>query len=214
MATAAQARCVVSASRLSVLLTTEGTYPFSSGGVSTWCDILCRALGDIEFVLFAVTGNPEVELKYDLPDNISDTTDYTGATQVQGGTFILPPTLGTDAVTVSSGATLIAGITRPGNDDGPTVDGPITIRTGATLIADEFSRGDIGRNDAITLWEKSACIPSPRDTRASGHWTENTKSEPPSGAAAVIFLPTSPRNAGSAAVRPTTMATYCLPSTM
>ncbi len=55
--------------RLSVLLCTEGTYPYVGGGVSTWCDILCRQMPQIDFTLFAVTGNPEVELKYDLPPN-------------------------------------------------------------------------------------------------------------------------------------------------
>ena len=55
-----------------VLFCTEGTYPYVGGGVSTWCDILCRALDDVEFVLFAVTGNPEVELKYALPPNVTD----------------------------------------------------------------------------------------------------------------------------------------------
>ncbi len=55
--------------RTSVLLCTEGTYPYVGGGVSTWCDILCRQMPETEFILFAVTGNPEVELKYDLPPN-------------------------------------------------------------------------------------------------------------------------------------------------
>ena len=52
-----------------ILFCTEGTYPFVGGGVSTWCDILCRELSDLEFVIFAVTGNAEVQLKYDLPPN-------------------------------------------------------------------------------------------------------------------------------------------------
>ncbi len=56
-------------SQTSVLLCTEGTYPYVGGGVSTWCDILCRQMPGVDFTLFAVTGNPEVELKYDLPPN-------------------------------------------------------------------------------------------------------------------------------------------------
>ncbi|MBA2560860.1 MAG: GT4 family glycosyltransferase PelF [Propionibacteriales bacterium] len=55
--------------RTRVLLCTEGTYPYVGGGVSTWCDILCRYSPEMDFVLFAVTGNPEVELKYELSDN-------------------------------------------------------------------------------------------------------------------------------------------------
>ncbi|PYT66282.1 MAG: hypothetical protein DMG39_27150, partial [Acidobacteria bacterium] len=33
--------------RISVLLTTEGTYPFYTGGVSTWCDRLTHDLPHI-----------------------------------------------------------------------------------------------------------------------------------------------------------------------
>lgn len=57
-------------SRPSVLLCTEGTYPFVGGGVSTWCDILCRELEEVDFTLFAVTGEPEVRLRYDLAANV------------------------------------------------------------------------------------------------------------------------------------------------
>ncbi len=56
--------------RLSVLLQTEGTYPFAGGGVSTWCDTLCCSLEDVDFHIFAVTGKPSVSRKYDLPENI------------------------------------------------------------------------------------------------------------------------------------------------
>jgi glycosyltransferase involved in cell wall biosynthesis len=53
----------------SVLLCTEGSYPYVGGGVSTWCDILCRELPEYEFVMYALTGGPEVQLKFDLPPN-------------------------------------------------------------------------------------------------------------------------------------------------
>ena len=52
-----------------VLLCTEGTYPFAGGGVSTWCDILCRQMPDVDFTLFTVTGNPDVRAEYELPAN-------------------------------------------------------------------------------------------------------------------------------------------------
>jgi len=55
---------------LSVLLETEGTYPFADGGVSTWCHTLCQLLDDVEFTLFAVTGTPTNTAKYDLPPNV------------------------------------------------------------------------------------------------------------------------------------------------
>ncbi len=60
----------VSADRLSVLLCTEGTYPFVGGGVSTWCDILCKELSEVDYTILAVTGTPEVAVKYDLPANV------------------------------------------------------------------------------------------------------------------------------------------------
>ena len=57
-------------SRPSVLLTTEGTYPFVGGGVSTWCDLLCQELEEIDFEVMALTGSPSAELKYTLPANV------------------------------------------------------------------------------------------------------------------------------------------------
>jgi glycosyltransferase involved in cell wall biosynthesis len=37
--------------------------------VSTWCDILCRELADVRFTVYALTGQPEVRLRYELPVN-------------------------------------------------------------------------------------------------------------------------------------------------
>ncbi len=56
--------------RISVFLGTEGTYPFVDGGVSTWCDILCRELSQVDFHICAVTGDPHVTIKYNIPPNI------------------------------------------------------------------------------------------------------------------------------------------------
>lgn len=55
---------------ISVLLATEGTYPFARGGVSTWCDRLTRGLPDIDFTLLAVVTSPFEQLKYELAPNI------------------------------------------------------------------------------------------------------------------------------------------------
>lgn len=55
---------------LSVLLTTEGTYPFHKGGVSTWCDALTRQLGEVDFTLLAVTMHPYVKSSYQLQPNV------------------------------------------------------------------------------------------------------------------------------------------------
>ncbi len=50
--------------RPSVLLTTEGTYPFHKGGVSTWCDVLTRQLPEYNFTLCAVTMHPYLTKQY------------------------------------------------------------------------------------------------------------------------------------------------------
>lgn len=56
-------------SRLSVLLTTEGTYPHGSGGVSTWCDALIRNTPEVNYTIVPLMMNPHIELKYDPPQN-------------------------------------------------------------------------------------------------------------------------------------------------
>src|SRR5947207_1153570 len=55
---------------LSVLLTTEGTYPFADGGVSTWCDTLIRNTPDVRYTLLPLMMNPHVELRYTPPANV------------------------------------------------------------------------------------------------------------------------------------------------
>jgi glycosyltransferase involved in cell wall biosynthesis len=54
-----------------VVLTTEGTYPYCTGGVSTWADILIKELADIEFHILAIMMNPFQAVKFDLPDNVA-----------------------------------------------------------------------------------------------------------------------------------------------
>ena len=55
---------------ISVLLTTEGTYPFYEGGVSTWCDVLIRKLPDVRFTLFSLAARPGLAPAYALPANV------------------------------------------------------------------------------------------------------------------------------------------------
>lgn len=57
---------------ISVLLTTEGTYPFYAGGVSKWCDLLTHGLPDIDFRVLAIVTNPYPESKYDLAPNVKE----------------------------------------------------------------------------------------------------------------------------------------------
>ena len=54
--------------RISVLLETEGTYPFVGGGVSTWCKILVEELPQIDYVVYALTGTPQVKTKHPVDD--------------------------------------------------------------------------------------------------------------------------------------------------
>jgi len=54
----------------SVLLATEGTYPFHKGGVSTWCDVLLRNLPNIDFTLLTVMMHPYLKQHYELPPNV------------------------------------------------------------------------------------------------------------------------------------------------
>lgn len=56
---------------LTVLLATEGTYPFHEGGVSTWCDILIKKLDMVDYHLYSVVTNPFIEQKFELPKSTS-----------------------------------------------------------------------------------------------------------------------------------------------
>lgn len=55
---------------LSVLMTTEGTYPHAAGGVSTWCDALLRNTPEVRYTLLPLMMNPHIELKYEPPPNV------------------------------------------------------------------------------------------------------------------------------------------------
>jgi polysaccharide biosynthesis protein PelF len=54
---------------LTVLLTTEGTYPFHQGGVSTWCDMLVKEMKGVDYILYSVLTNPFISQKFHLPTN-------------------------------------------------------------------------------------------------------------------------------------------------
>ncbi|HET7566786.1 MAG TPA: GT4 family glycosyltransferase PelF [Gaiellaceae bacterium] len=55
--------------RPTALLTTEGTYPYEGGGVSTWCDVLVRELAEFDFAVLAIAGGPTPVLRWELPPN-------------------------------------------------------------------------------------------------------------------------------------------------
>jgi polysaccharide biosynthesis protein PelF len=56
---------------MKILLTTEGTYPFHQGGVSTWCDLLVRRLPQVDYIIYSVLANPFVTQKFTLPQDAS-----------------------------------------------------------------------------------------------------------------------------------------------
>ena len=58
------------ASRTSVLITSEGTYPYYHGGVSVWCDQLIRNAPETDFHLFAVAHSPRLRPVFEMPPNI------------------------------------------------------------------------------------------------------------------------------------------------
>lgn len=60
---------MTAARHITVLLTTEGTYPHNSGGVSTWCDSLIRNTPEVHYTLVPLMMNPHIDLKYDPPHN-------------------------------------------------------------------------------------------------------------------------------------------------
>ncbi len=54
--------------KIKVMMTTEGTYPFHAGGVSTWCDLLMHGKPDeIDMLLYSIIMNPFVAQKFNLP---------------------------------------------------------------------------------------------------------------------------------------------------
>lgn len=55
----------------SILLTTEGTYPCHSGGVSVWCDKLIRGLPEFDFHLLGITGSPGLPVVFEIPKNVA-----------------------------------------------------------------------------------------------------------------------------------------------
>jgi polysaccharide biosynthesis protein PelF len=57
---------------LSVLLTTEGTYPYHKGGVSVWCDALTRQLSEVDFTLLALAMHPYLMPSYTLQPNVRE----------------------------------------------------------------------------------------------------------------------------------------------
>ena len=56
--------------RIKISFTAEGTYPYVTGGVSVWADILINKLKNIDFILIPILMTPYIKIKYQLPPNV------------------------------------------------------------------------------------------------------------------------------------------------
>jgi len=57
-------------SRIRVVWTGEGTYPYVTGGVSTWADLLIKEIKNVDFTLIPILMHPFVQLKFEIPSNV------------------------------------------------------------------------------------------------------------------------------------------------
>lgn len=60
-----------------VCLILEGTYPYVSGGVSSWVHQLIKAMSDLRFSILHIAATPNLrrDYKYDIPSNVVDIRD-------------------------------------------------------------------------------------------------------------------------------------------
>jgi glycosyltransferase involved in cell wall biosynthesis len=57
-----------------IALVNEGTYPYATGGVSTWCDHLVRGLPEVDYHLMAIVAVDGARPALALPDNVRSLT--------------------------------------------------------------------------------------------------------------------------------------------
>lgn len=55
-----------------VMLILEGTYPYNGGGVSTWADMLCHKVKNVNYTLYSINADFEEKSKYKLSDNVKE----------------------------------------------------------------------------------------------------------------------------------------------
>lgn len=56
--------------KIKVLLISEGTYPFNSGGVSTWAHDLCNRIRNVDYYLYSINAGVEIKPLYELSENV------------------------------------------------------------------------------------------------------------------------------------------------
>ena len=62
-------------SRIRVCIVLEGSYPFITGGVSAWVQDIISGLPEIDFALFTLSPEKDMELRYTLPPNVVEHKD-------------------------------------------------------------------------------------------------------------------------------------------
>ena len=58
--------------KIEVLLICEGTFPYNTGGVSTWANDLCTRIENVDFTIYSINAKVEFESKYNLGAGIKD----------------------------------------------------------------------------------------------------------------------------------------------
>lgn len=58
--------------KLSVLLISEGTYPFYGGGISTWSHMLCQRVSNVEWSLYSINAGFEPEPIFELSPTVKE----------------------------------------------------------------------------------------------------------------------------------------------
>ncbi len=56
--------------RIKIALVLEGSYPYITGGVSAWTHDLILNLPDFDFILYTISPEEDMELRYTLPENV------------------------------------------------------------------------------------------------------------------------------------------------
>ncbi|HUX12694.1 MAG TPA: GT4 family glycosyltransferase PelF [Spirochaetia bacterium] len=65
----------MSSTRPRVCLILEGSYPFVTGGVSSWVHQLIQAIPEVDFVLYSISPRAGQPVQYNLPENVIEHRD-------------------------------------------------------------------------------------------------------------------------------------------